>query len=92
MGKGGAAGVESAIEEGEGASRRMRVIDRCAKDKAVSLGGEVEKLVNGIVVKDAVTIEVGASIAGDAITIRAGTELEDLSIDAFGLECLRYLL
>ena len=39
--EGGAAGVESAIEEGEDASRRMRVIDRCAKDKAVGLGGEV---------------------------------------------------
>ena len=70
----------------------MRVIDRCAKDKAVGLGGEVEKLVDGIVTKDAMTIEVGASITGDAITIRAGTELEDLGVNAFGLECLRYLL
>ncbi len=41
VGKGSAAGVESAIEEGEDAPRRMRVIDRCAKDKAVGLGGEV---------------------------------------------------
>ena len=38
------------------------------------------------------TIEVGASIAGNAIMIRAGTGLEDLGIDAFGLERLRYLL